>query len=113
MGKEGAIIVLPRLLANYAMLLVFWAHCRTAAMVGTQLGFNHLPPIQWQEQGDILWDQLVPVLFEALKSRSLPDFMVLNLGENDLVACSTTQLLDNLARDIGKISCLMPGTRLV
>lgn len=55
----------------------------------------------------------MPTLFKAVRSRCQPDFLDLYLGENDLVACSAVQLLDNLIRDITKIRYLMPGIRLV
>lgn len=42
------------------------------------------------------------VLFQALKSRKEPDILVLLLGEKDLIAWSTVQLLDNLTRNITK-----------
>lgn len=81
--------------------------------MGAQLEFDHLALIQWLGKQGMLWGQLIPALYEALKSRSQLDILILHLGENDLVACSVIQLLDNLTRDFYKISQLMPGTRLV
>lgn len=91
--------------------LVFWAYQCTAATVGMQLGFDRMPPIQWLGQQGMLWSQLMLTMYEALKYRSQPDILVLQLSKNDLVACSAVQLQDN--RDIDKICQLMPGSRLV
>lgn len=55
----------------------------------------------------------MPALCESLKSRNEPNTLVLQMGKNDLVACFTVQLLDNLSQHITKIKCLMSSTRLV
>lgn len=49
--------------------LDFWAHRHITATVNTQLGLDHLLPIQWLEQCGMLWNQLMPSLTDALKSQ--------------------------------------------
>lgn len=61
----------------------------------------------------MLWDQLVPTLFKVLRTRCQLDILVLHLGENDLVAYSVVQLLDNLVCEISTIKVLTPKTSLV
>lgn len=53
-------------------------------MVNTQLGLNHLPPIQWLGHQRMHWDQLLLAAYEGLRTRHQPDVLVLHLGENDL-----------------------------
>lgn len=79
--------------------------------MNTQLSLNHLPPTQWLRQCGMQRDQVMPALYEALKTRPQPDVFVIHPRENDLVACSTVQLPENLKQDISLIKDLISGTR--
>lgn len=68
--------------------LVFLARRHAAVSVGMQLGLSSLPPIQWLGMRGMSWDQLMPVLSEALRSRCQLEVLILHLGENDLVPFS-------------------------
>lgn len=50
---------------------------------------------------------------EALAVRSLPQVLVLHLGENELVNCSVSWFLMRLAEDIIRVQNLLPRIRLV
>lgn len=88
----------------------FWAHRHTGMDLGTQLGLDHLPLIQWLSHWRMLWDQLISALYEALTSQ--PEVLVLHLSENDLVNYSVIWFLVRLVEDIDKVKKLPPRARL-
>lgn len=68
--------------------LCFGAEHWVAIGIGTQLAFSQLFPIQWHGLQRLLWDQLVPALSEALKTRCQRNILILHLSKNDMVDCS-------------------------
>ncbi|XP_015262016.1 PREDICTED: uncharacterized protein LOC107106395, partial [Gekko japonicus] len=63
---------------------VFWAaHRASGTALGSQLGLSQWATIEWQGRHGLLWEGLLPLLFQG-PPRMPPDVLVVHLGGNDL-----------------------------
>ena len=61
----------------------------------------------------MLWGDLIPTIEGLLDDQSPPDFIVIQLGSNDLGSRSGTNLMINIEMDLLRLNVLLPSTRII
>lgn len=95
--------------------MVYWANrsaCRRDG--GSNLNLQNIGGVvYWFGNRGMLWEELIHLLEGLIKNRPPPDYLVIQLGSNNLGLMKSIELMHNINLDLLRIRLLMPNTAIV
>jgi len=94
---------------------VHWGHRRALSRIGgAHLGLlNRGYNVRWFGKRGMLWNDLTATVEQNIKEFPPPAFILIHLGANDICRTKSFDLIEDMKRDLLKISILLPNTHII
>ncbi|KAL3972487.1 polyhomeotic-like protein 3 [Sarotherodon galilaeus] len=80
-------------------------------IIGTNLGLDE--QVQWFGKGGMVWQNLIPFLFQCLRGRAIPDVLLIHCGGNDLGNVKSIRLVAAIKQDLRDLHQQFPQMKII
>lgn len=95
--------------------IVYWANRNASGRPGgLSLNLQHIGgSVSWFGKRGMIWGDFRPTFDRLLGSRPPPDFVLIQLGSNDLGSVTSVNLIHNIEIDLLRLHMLLPQTKII